>query len=126
MTNGQELRSTAARPAWVPHYPEPVPNPVLLSDRTTFRLGGPAPDLVTAVSGAEIADAVGSADRAGNGVLVLGGGSNLVVADRGIDVPIVRIGVRGIRIERGPGGAAMVTVGAGEHWDDVVAQLTAL
>src|SRR6478736_2022539 len=65
MTNGQELRSTAAPPAWVPHYPEPVPNPVLLSDLTTFRLGGPAPDLVTAVSGAEIADAVGSADRAG-------------------------------------------------------------
>ena len=62
---------------------------------------------------------------AGAGVLVLGGGSNLVVADRGIDVPIVRIGVRGIRIDREPDGASTVTVGAGEIWDDVVAELTA-
>jgi len=102
-----------------------VRNPVLLSDLTTFRLGGPAPDLVTAITAAEVADTVGAADRAGTGVLVLGGGSNLVVADAGIDVPIVRIGVRGIRIEPEPDGAALVTVGAGEVWDDVVAQLTA-
>jgi UDP-N-acetylmuramate dehydrogenase len=102
-----------------------VPNPVLLSDLTTFRLGGPAHDLVTVVTAAEVANTVGAADRAGAGLLVLGGGSNLVVADGGIDVPIVRIGVRGIRVERDADGAAMVTVGAGEVWDDVVAQLTA-
>ena len=107
------------------HYPERVSNPVLLSDLTTFRLGGPAPDLVTARTAQDVQEAVGAADRAGTGVLVLGGGSNLVVADVGIDVPIVRIGVRGIRIEREPDGAALVTVGAGEVWDDVVAQLTA-
>jgi len=97
----------------------------MLSDLTTFRLGGPAPDLVTATTAADIADTVGSADRAGAGLLVLGGGSNLLVADSGIEVPIVRIGVRGIRIEREPDGAASVTVGAGEVWDDVVAELTA-
>ena len=106
-------------------YSGSVPNPVLLSDLTTFRLGGPAPDLLTASTARDVQDAVGGADRAGTGVLVLGGGSNLVVADRGIDVPIVRIGVPGIRVERDGDGAAMVTVGAGEVWDDVVAQLTA-
>jgi UDP-N-acetylmuramate dehydrogenase len=102
----------------------PVPNPVRLSDLTTLRLGGPAPDLVTVTTADEIAEVVGSADRAGSGVLVLGGGSNLVVADRGIDTPVVRIGVRGIRVAPGDDGWAEVTVGAGENWDDVVAELT--
>jgi UDP-N-acetylmuramate dehydrogenase len=102
-----------------------VSNPVLLSELTTLRLGGPAPHLTTATTAQEVADLVGSADRAGTGVLVLGGGSNLVVADAGIDVPIVRIGIRGIRIDPvGDAGSADVTVGAGESWDDVVAELT--
>ena len=101
-----------------------VPNPVLLSDLTTLRLGGPAPDLLTATTAAEIAGAVGDADRAGTGVLVLGGGSNLVVADAGIDVPVVKIAVRGISTHNNGDGAALVTVGAGEDWDTVVEELT--
>jgi UDP-N-acetylmuramate dehydrogenase len=106
------------------HYPVLVPNPVLLSDLTTLRLGGPAPDLVTAVTADEVADAVGAADRAGSGVLVIGGGSNLVIADAGVDVPVVRIAVQGIRIHNNGDGSALVTVGAGEDWDTVVAELT--
>ena len=102
----------------------PVPNPVRLSELTTLRLGGPAPDLVTVLTAAEIAEVVGAADRSGSGVLMLGGGSNLVVADRGIDTPVVRIGVRGIRVAAGADGWAEVTIGAGENWDDVVAELT--
>ena len=106
----------------------PVPNPVRLSELTTLRLGGPAPDLVTVRTAKEIAEVVGAADRAGSGVLVLGGGSNLVVADRGIDTPVVRIGVRGIRAAPGgtktADGSTAVTIGAGENWDDVVAELT--
>ncbi len=106
------------------HYPVLVPNPVLLSELTTLRLGGPAPDLVTATSAEEIAAQVGAADRAGSGVLVLGGGSNIVVADAGIDFPIVRVGVKGIRVHNNGDGSALVTVGAGEDWDTVVADLT--
>ncbi len=102
-----------------------MPNPVLLSDLTTFRLGGPAPDLTTVRTADEVSRTVGSADRANTGVLILGGGSNLVVADAGIDTPIIEIGIRGVRIDRHVDGTASVTVGAGEGWDDVVAQLTA-
>jgi len=106
----------------------PVPHPVRLSELTTLRLGGPAPDLVTVRTVDEIADVVGAADRAGAGVLVLGGGSNLVVADRGIDTPVIRIGVRGIQVDAGDDkradGRTTVTIGAGENWDDVVAELT--
>ena len=50
----------------------PVPNPVRLSELTTLRLGGPAPDLVTVRTAEEIAEVVGTADRSGHGVLVLG------------------------------------------------------
>jgi len=102
----------------------PVPNPVRLSELTTLRLGGPAPDLVTVRTADEIAEVVGAADRSLQRVLVLGGGSNLVVADRGIDSPVVRIGVRGIRVRPDVDGWAEVTIGAGENWDDVVAELT--
>lgn len=106
------------------HYPVLVPNPVLLSDLTTLRLGGPALDLVTATTAQEVAAAVGEADRAGTGVLVLGGGSNLVVADAGIDGPVVKVGIKGIAVHRNADGSALVTIGAGEDWDGVVEELT--
>ncbi|WP_420120603.1 UDP-N-acetylmuramate dehydrogenase [Nakamurella sp.] len=98
--------------------------PVRLADLTTLRLGGPAPALTEAHTPDDVRRIVGDADRSGTGVLVLGGGSNLVVADAGIDVPVVRIAIRGIRVVP-TGDAALVTVGAGENWDEVVATLTA-
>ncbi|MGS0686101.1 UDP-N-acetylmuramate dehydrogenase [Nakamurella sp. GG22] len=101
-----------------------MPNPVRLSDLTTLRLGGPAPDLRRAETAAEVAEAVGGADRVGSGVLVLGGGSNLVVADDGIDIPVVKVAIPGITVRNEPDGGALVTVGAGEDWDGVVAELT--
>jgi UDP-N-acetylmuramate dehydrogenase len=103
-----------------------VSTPVRLADLTTLRLGGPAPALTQAHTADDVKRVVGHADRTGSGVLVLGGGSNLVVADEGIDVPILRIAIMGIRVDRAAGrGPVRVTVGAGENWDDVVAELTA-
>lgn len=98
--------------------------PVRLADLTTLRLGGPAPALLQAHTADDVRRIVGDADLTGSGVLVLGGGSNLVVADAGIDVPVVRIAIRGIRVVPA-GDTALVTVGAGENWDEVVATLTA-
>ena len=103
-----------------------MPSPVRLADLTTLRLGGPAPELITATTGAEVADAFRVAD-AGPGVLVLGGGSNLVVADAGVDVPVVKVAVPGLQVGPDPAStpdAALVTVGAGVNWDDAVAELT--
>ena len=101
-----------------------MPTPVRLADLTTLRLGGPAPGLAEAHTADDVRRIVGDADRTGAGVLVLGGGSNLVVADAGIDVPVVRIAIRGIRVVPS-GDSALVTIGAGENWDDVVGTLTA-
>ena len=55
----------------------------------------------------------------------LGGGSNLVVADAGVDVPVVRVAVPGVQVRPIAADVALVTVGAGANWDDVVAELTA-
>ncbi|WP_248580259.1 UDP-N-acetylmuramate dehydrogenase [Nocardioides sp. InS609-2] len=101
--------------------PEPS---VLLRDHTTLRLGGPAADYVVALDEATLVEAVASADEAGIPVLVLGGGSNLVVSDAGFDGRVVQVATRGVD-DNDPGevacGGVDVVVAAGERWDDLVA-----
>ena len=95
-----------------------------LRDRTTLRLGGPAERWVRATTEAELTAALVEADTAGEPVLVLGGGSNLVVADGGFQGTVVEVATTGAEIDADDGpscGGAMVTVAAGESWDDVVA-----
>ena len=101
-----------------------MPTPVRLADLTTLRLGGPAVALITVTSADELADVMG--DLGGSKVLVLGGGSNLVVADEGFDGPVVRIAIPGIEIGPDlPDGSLEVRIGAGENWDTVVEALVA-
>jgi UDP-N-acetylmuramate dehydrogenase len=102
----------------------------LLSEHTTLRLGGPAARFVEAHDEQELIDAVAAADAAGEPLLVLAGGSNLVVSDDGFDGTVVKVATRGVRsdVEAGSGpscGGAMVTVAAGETWDDFVARAVA-
>ena len=95
--------------------------PDLLADLTTLRLGGPAARLVTASSAGELVDAVRAADAAAEPVLVLGGGSNLVVADEGW--PGVVVLVRSTGIDAAPidgGRGVRVRVQAGVEWDALV------
>jgi UDP-N-acetylmuramate dehydrogenase len=95
--------------------------PALLADLTTLRLGGPAGHLVTASSTDELVGAVRAADAAGEPVLIVGGGSNLVVADAGWSGVVVLVRTSGIATETTDGGAAVrVTVQAGVPWDSLV------
>jgi UDP-N-acetylmuramate dehydrogenase len=96
-----------------------------LSDLTTLRLGGPAGRLVEATDAEAVVEEVRKADAAGEPVLVLGGGSNLVVADAGFEGTVVRICSSGIWTDRRPDGTVLLTVEAGENWDDVVAATVA-
>jgi len=91
----------------------------VLADYTTIRLGGPATKLVWAEDEAALVEVVTRADADGTSVLVLGGGSNLIVADAGFDGVVVRVAHRGIRFDR-DGERVLVRVAAGEIWDDVV------
>lgn len=105
-----------------------MPDPaVRLSDHTTLRLGGPATRWVEATTEAELIDAVRSADEAGEPLLILAGGSNLVIADAGFPGTVVKVATSGISADQEPGadptcGGVTVTVAAGETWEDVVAQ----
>ncbi|MFP5072325.1 UDP-N-acetylmuramate dehydrogenase [Pseudonocardia nantongensis] len=96
-----------------------------LSAHTTLRLGGPAGRLLRAEGAREVVDAVGSADAAGEPVLLVGGGSNLVVADAGFDGTAVLLAGRGMSHERRNDDTVVLTVDAGEDWDDVVAATVA-
>jgi len=93
-----------------------------LADFTTLRLGGPARGFVRAGTEDELIDAVRSADAAGEPVLILGGGSNLVVSDEGFDGTVIQVATRGVSRDGGPG---VLTVAAGEDWDAVVARSVA-
>ena len=65
-----------------------------LRDHTTLRLGGPAKAWVRAETEAELIEAVSAADASGEPVLVLGGGSNVVVADQGFAGTVVEVATR--------------------------------
>jgi UDP-N-acetylmuramate dehydrogenase len=93
-----------------------------LADLTTLRLGGPARAVIDATTEEHLVDAVRVADEAGDALLVVGGGSNLVVADDGLDATVVRVLTRGISIDADACSGAMVTVAAGEPWDAFVAR----
>lgn len=93
---------------------------VALAGLTTLRVGGPAKRVRTAETEDEVVEAVREADAAGEPVLVLGGGSNLLVSDAGFDGTVVRIATRGAHVEVDSCSGATVTVAAGEPWDPLV------
>ncbi|MCU1409760.1 MAG: murB [Rhodoglobus sp.] len=91
---------------------------MLLSELTTMRVGGPAGTLVTATTRDELTDAALEAWGSGDEWLVLGGGSNVVIADEGFDGTVIRVATRGI--ERLAGDGVLLRVEAGEPWDGLV------
>ena len=97
-----------------------------LAPLTTMRVGGPADTLVTATTTSEIVEAVRAADDAGTPLLLLSGGSNLVIADDGFRGTVVRIMTKGVDVApSSQAGTVEVTVAAGEVWDEVVARAVA-
>jgi UDP-N-acetylmuramate dehydrogenase len=101
-----------------------VTEQILLADYTTLRLGGQAAAFVRAGSPEQLAAVVRAADARGEPVLVLGGGSNLVVADEGFPGTVVQIATSGVQASR-DGQAVELTVAAGENWDALVQRCVA-
>ena len=91
-----------------------------LAPLTTLGVGGSARYFVSARSVAEVEHAVGFARDRGLKLFVLGGGSNVVVADRGFDGLVVRVAIAGIQEPPQPHRIAL-DVGAGVSWDEFVA-----
>jgi UDP-N-acetylmuramate dehydrogenase len=94
---------------------------VSLASYTTFGIGGPAQWFAEATSEEDVTAAFAFAGRRGLAVFVLGGGSNLLVSDRGYAGLVLRVGLRGHRHD----GDAF-HVAAGESWDAFVSQAVSL
>jgi UDP-N-acetylmuramate dehydrogenase len=95
---------------------------VPLAALTTLGVGGEARWFVEARDEATVIAAHGWTRARGVGLRVLGGGSNVVVADAGVEACVVHLALRGIQSDR-TDGAVDVTAAAGEPWDALV-QLT--
>ncbi|WP_460701939.1 UDP-N-acetylmuramate dehydrogenase [Myceligenerans halotolerans] len=92
-----------------------------LADLTTLRVGGPVASYVEATTEQEFLDAVRTADETGTPLLVVGGGSNLLVADEGFDGVVVRDVRTGLDVVSTDAcGGAVVSAPAGQSWDELV------
>jgi UDP-N-acetylmuramate dehydrogenase len=98
-----------------------VDTDVPLAPRTTLGIGGAAQQLARIESVQDIRDALAMSDN----ILVLGGGSNLVVRDGGFDGLVLQMAIPGIAVDRSAAGqgGTHVSVGAGIVWDDFVAEM---
>jgi len=88
-----------------------------LAPLTTFRLGGPAARLVTAATDDEVIETVRAADDAGTPLLLIGGGSNLVIGDDGFAGTALRIATRGFTLD-----GTLLELAAGEIWTEAVSR----
>ncbi|GAA1715552.1 UDP-N-acetylmuramate dehydrogenase [Isoptericola hypogeus] len=103
-----------------------------LAELTTLRVGGPVGAYVETTTERELIDAVRTADDEGVPLLVIGGGSNLLVADEGFDGLVVRDVRQGLDADLedscgtdGACGGASLRLPAGQDWDAFVAEAVA-
>ena len=92
---------------------------ILLAPLTTFKVGGPARFFVEAKTIEDVREALEFAVSKNLKLFVLGGGSNLLVSDKGWPGLVLRIGIPGIQ-EISKNGRTLFAVGAGEEWDKFV------
>jgi UDP-N-acetylmuramate dehydrogenase len=92
-----------------------VQEDVLLAPLTTLKIGGSARFFVRAETELQVAAAFDFAAENDFELFVLGGGSNILVADRGFDGLVLQIALKGVELN-----GSLVTARAGEDWDEFV------
>ena len=97
---------------------------VPLAPLTTLGVGGPARFFARAAAADEVTEAVAFANQQGLPLFVLGGGSNLLVSDRGWDGLVLQVAAQGIE-QRETSRKVVFNVGAGTDWDEFVAHAVA-
>ncbi|MGH9106827.1 MAG: UDP-N-acetylmuramate dehydrogenase [Acidimicrobiales bacterium] len=90
-----------------------------LAEWTTLGVGGPARELVEVADIGALQEVLGRAAAKADPLLVLGGGSNVLIADEGFPGIVAHIGLKG-RVARSEGGDVIVSVAAGEDWASFV------
>ena len=95
-------------------------NDVPLAPLTTLGIGGPAKFFARAESVDDVREALAFANERALPVLILAGGSNVLIPDEGFAGLVIHIDLRGITIESEDAESVIVNVAAGERWDDFV------
>lgn len=94
---------------------------VSLAPHTTFKVGGLAEHFATATTITELTELLKNAQTSGQPVTILGGGSNILVADTGIPGCVIKVALQGVSFIE-DGDTVRVTAAAGESFDELVAQ----
>lgn len=102
-----------------------IMTPPPLSNLTTLGVGGPPTRFETATTEAHLAELVREAKATDSPIHVLGGGSNIVVADEGVSGTAIKIALTGISVKT-KGGHVLVTAAAGENWHEFAKSMTEL
>lgn len=90
-----------------------------LKELTTFKIGGPARFFCVVSNEDELIEAIGFSKKHKLPIFILGGGSNILVSDKGFDGLVIKVEIKGIKYEEN-GNSVKATVGAGENWDEFV------
>lgn len=104
--------------------PSYIKKDINLAKYTTLCVGGCARYFAEIATEEELVTAIEWANTEGLKIVVLGGGSNVLIGDEGVDALVVRMGILGIVSEARGGVEEYVHACAGELWDDVVATAT--
>jgi UDP-N-acetylmuramate dehydrogenase len=86
-----------------------------LSKYTSFRVGGPATKIIQVSTEAQIIAAI--EDAGDTPILIMGGGTNVLIADKGFEGTVIRISNNSVQSEVDACSGATLTIGAGEDWD---------
>ncbi len=87
-----------------------------LKSLTTFKIGGRAREFLDLAIPAELPAAIHYASTHGLQILILGGGSNMLVSDRGFEGLVIHLANKGMELQD----QTRLRVASGERWDDVV------
>ena len=91
-----------------------------LAQYTSLRVGGPAQKFIHATTEQELIEAVKNSDKLGEPVLIIGGGSNVLIGDQGFNGTVIRVETKGNSYQFDACSGGMITVNSGENWDEFV------
>lgn len=94
---------------------------IILAPYTTFKIGGPARYFCVVTNEEDVAEATKFAKKKRVSIMVIGGGSNLLISDKGFRGLVMKNEIKGVEW-KDEGDTVKITAGAGEDWEELVKQ----